>query len=95
MGNTNKIKTADGTLVYYIHIDGTNKMHNWNGPAYIPQGNIKLAEYYVFGMKHSREDFLNIKIVRTNHPRQNHNSTCSIYSLKSVILLASPGLNKK
>jgi hypothetical protein len=61
MVNTNKIKTADGTLVYYIHIDGTNKMHNWNGPAYIPQGNIKLAEYYVFGMKHSREDFLNIK----------------------------------
>lgn len=46
-----KIITKDGTI---IHFWG-NKFHNWNGPAYIPQGNNKLAEYYIYGIKYDKQ----------------------------------------
>ncbi len=57
MSETKKLKTADGTIVYYL--DG--KMHNFDGPAYLPQGNKRAAEYYVFGVKFTKEQFDNIK----------------------------------
>jgi hypothetical protein len=57
MSETKKLKTADGTIVYYS--DG--KMHNFDGPAYIPQGNKRAAEYYVFGIKFTKDQFDNIK----------------------------------
>ena len=50
---TKKMKTTDGSIVYYL--DG--KMHNWDGPAYIPQGNKRAAEYYLFGIKHTKEQW--------------------------------------
>ncbi len=50
---TKKMKTTDGSIVYYL--DG--KMHNWDGPALIPQGNKRLAEYYLFGIKHTKEQW--------------------------------------
>jgi hypothetical protein len=53
MSQTKKLKTSDGTIVYYL--DG--KMHNWDGPAYIPQGNRRSAEYYLFGVKYSKLDW--------------------------------------
>lgn len=52
---TTKLKQADGTIVYFINIDGTNKMHNWEGPAFIPQGNKRDGEYYLFGIKVTKE----------------------------------------
>ena len=57
MTETKKLKTSDGTIVYYL--DG--KMHNFDGPAYLPQGNKRAAEYYVFGMKFTKDQFDNIK----------------------------------
>jgi hypothetical protein len=53
MSETKKLKTADKTVVY--HLDG--KMHNWDGPAYIPQGNKRAAEYYLFGIKYSKDQW--------------------------------------
>jgi hypothetical protein len=37
-----KITTSDGTIMYTF--DG--KLHNWEGPALIPEGNNKKREYY-------------------------------------------------
>ncbi len=57
MSETKRLKTSDGTIAYYL--DG--KMHNFDGPAYIPQGNKRAAEYYVFGIKFTKDQFDNIK----------------------------------
>ena len=57
MTETKKLKTSDGTIVYYLN----GKMHNFDGPAYLPQGNKRAAEYYVFGMKFTKDQFDNIK----------------------------------
>ena len=51
------MKTEDGSIVYYL--DG--KMHNFDGPAYLPQGNKRQAEYYVFGIKYTKDQFDSIK----------------------------------
>ena len=50
---TRRIKTADGSIVYYM--DG--KMHNWDGPAYIPQGNKRAAEYWLFGFQFTKDQW--------------------------------------
>jgi len=50
MSEVKKMKSADGSIVYY-------KIHNWEGPALIPQGNKRLAEYYLFGIKHTKEQW--------------------------------------
>lgn len=54
---TKKIKTEDGTIVHYVTIEGINKRHNWEASAYIPQGNKRLAEYYLFGIKYTKEEW--------------------------------------
>lgn len=50
---TKKLVSADGTIVYYL--DG--KMHNMEGPAYIPEGDKKRKEYYINGIKYSEADW--------------------------------------
>lgn len=54
---TQKLVTADGTVAHYIYVDGVNKMHNWDGAAFIPQGNKRQAEYYLFGIKHTKDQW--------------------------------------
>lgn len=54
---TKKIKTADGSIAYYLN----GKMHNFDGPAYIPQGNKRLAEYYLFGIKYTKKQWEDFK----------------------------------
>jgi hypothetical protein len=44
-----KITTADGTIMYMF--DG--KLHNWEGPALIPEGNNRKREYYINGIQMS------------------------------------------
>ena len=44
-----KIVTADKTVMYTF--DG--KLHNWDGPALLPQGNSRKREYYINGIKMS------------------------------------------
>ena len=53
MSEVKKMKTGDGTIIYYL--DG--KIHNWDGPAFIPQGNKRLAEYYLFGINHTKDQW--------------------------------------
>lgn len=50
---TQKLRTPDGTIVFYK--DG--KFHNWDGPAFIPEGNIRKAEYYIHGIKMSKDQW--------------------------------------
>tara|TARA_R110002020_G_scaffold145451_1_gene318847 strand:+ start:121 stop:366 length:246 start_codon:yes stop_codon:yes gene_type:complete len=48
-----KITTSDGTIMYTF--DG--KLHNWEGPALIPEGNTRKREYYLNGIKHSETEY--------------------------------------
>lgn len=54
---TKKMTQRDGTIIFYVTIDGKSKFHNWDGAAVIPQGNKRLAEYYLFGIKHTKEQW--------------------------------------
>jgi hypothetical protein len=57
MAETIRIRTKDNSLVYSIEVEGVNKMHNWDGPAYIPQGNKRAAEYWLFGFKYTKDQW--------------------------------------
>lgn len=48
-----KLRKADGTVMYVWN----NKLHNWDGPALIPGDDKKKAEYYLFGIKYSKEEW--------------------------------------
>ena len=48
-----KITTSDGTIMFMF--DG--KLHNWEGPALIPEGNIKKREYYLNGIQMSESEY--------------------------------------
>jgi hypothetical protein len=48
-----KITTADGTIMYMF--DG--KLHNWEGPALLPEGNNRKREYYLNGIQYSETDW--------------------------------------
>ncbi len=52
---TKRLKNLDGTIAHVIEINGINKLHNWEGPALVPQGNKRLSEYYLFGIKYTKE----------------------------------------
>ena len=52
-----KITTADKTIMYIWE----NKLHNWDGPALIPQGNKKKAEYYINGIKYTKDQWKDLK----------------------------------
>lgn len=52
-----KITTKDGTVMH----TWDKKLHSWVGPALIPQGNNKLAEYYIFGIKYSKDKWDEMK----------------------------------
>ncbi len=59
-----KTKTPEGTILY--HWDG--KLHNWEGPALIPQGVKRLREYYLYGIYHTEEEWKEKKRDRTGLP---------------------------
>lgn len=59
-----KLKKADGTIAYIW--DG--KLHNWDGPAYIPQGNNRKAEYYLYGIIKEKEDWQEMRSQREGIP---------------------------
>jgi hypothetical protein len=58
---TQRIITADGTVAHYVSINGVKKMHNWDGAAYIPQGNKRKAEYHIFGIKYTKEQWMSFR----------------------------------
>ena len=48
-----KITTADKTVMCIWE----GKLHSWEGPALIPQGNKRKSEYYIHGVKYSKDKF--------------------------------------
>jgi len=54
---TKRLKTPDGTIAYYWD----NKLHNWEGPALIPEGDNRRREYYIYGIKHTEEKWKEAK----------------------------------
>ena len=50
--SSQRLTKPDGTVAY----TWDNKLHNWDGPAYIPEGNEKKAEYYLYGIKYSKAE---------------------------------------
>tara|TARA_R100001460_G_scaffold266_10_gene1242 strand:- start:15751 stop:15990 length:240 start_codon:yes stop_codon:yes gene_type:complete len=48
-----KLTTADGTIMYMFN----GKLHNWEGPALIPEGNMRKREYYLNGIKMSEPEY--------------------------------------
>jgi len=58
---TKRLKAPDGTIAYYWD----NKLHNWEGPALIPEGNNRLREYYLYGIKKTEEEWKEAK--RSGH----------------------------
>ena len=48
-----KITTADGTIMHMF--DG--KLHNWEGPARIPEGNNRKREYFLNGIQYSEAEW--------------------------------------
>lgn len=48
-----KLTKADGTVAYVY--DG--KLHNWDGPALIPEGDKKRKEYYIYGIQYTEEEW--------------------------------------
>ena len=59
-----KMKTPDGTIVH--HWDG--KLHNWEGPALIPEGVNRNREYYLYGIRYTEEEWKEIKRDRNGVP---------------------------
>lgn len=47
------IKPEDGTLAVTFN----GKLHNWEGPALIPEGDMKKAEYYIYGIQYTKEQW--------------------------------------
>lgn len=48
-----KLTTADGTIMYTFN----GKLHNWEGPALIPEGNKRKREYYLNGLKMTEKEW--------------------------------------
>jgi len=48
-----KLTKADGTVAYVWE----GKLHNWEGPALIPEGNNRKREYYLNGIQYSEAEW--------------------------------------
>jgi len=52
-----RLKTPEGTIAYYW--DG--KLHNWEGPALIPEGDNRRRVLNIYGIKHTEEKWKEAK----------------------------------
>ena len=52
-----RLKKADGTIA----VVWEGRLHNWDGPALIPEGNERKAEYYLYGMQKTTEEWKEMK----------------------------------
>jgi hypothetical protein len=59
-----KLLKLDGTIAYSW--DG--KLHNWDGPSLIPEGNKKNGEYYLYGIQYSKEEWNELRSQRDGLP---------------------------
>ena len=59
-----RLKKADGTIA----VVWEGKLHNWDGPALIPEGNNRKAEYHIYGIKYIKEEWNERRKQRTGVP---------------------------
>jgi hypothetical protein len=48
-----KYTKPDGTVMYLWD----SKLHNWDGPALIPEGDNKKREYYLYGIQYTEKEW--------------------------------------
>lgn len=65
---TRKLKQQDGTIAVYLDMGDKKILHNWEGAALIPQGNKKLAEYYLHGVKYPYLEWKELRKERNGVP---------------------------
>mgnify|MGYP003115656123 FL=1 len=63
-GQTRRLVKTDGTVAYVWE----GKLHSWEGPALIPEGNNKQREYYIHGIQYSQEEWDELKKDRQGIP---------------------------
>lgn len=51
--SSRKLSKSDGTVMYIWE----GKLHNWEGPAFIPEGDNRKREYYLYGIKYSEKEW--------------------------------------
>ena len=61
---TKRTVTQDGTIL----ITWDNKLHNWEGPALIPEGNEKKGRYFIHGIEYSKKEWKERKKQGTGLP---------------------------
>ena len=71
-----KLVKTDGTIAYTW--DG--KLHNWDGPALIPEGNEKKEEYYLYGFQKDKEDWKEMRRQREGIPFYKNQSMKNLLS---------------
>jgi hypothetical protein len=59
-----KLTKADGTIAYTFD----NKLHNWEGPALIPEGDNRKREYYLHGIKYTEDGWAEARRNREGLP---------------------------
>jgi hypothetical protein len=59
-----KLKNADGTIAYIW--DG--KYHRWDGPALIPEGDMKKRKYFLYGLEKTEDQWKEARSQRTGLP---------------------------
>jgi hypothetical protein len=59
-----KMTRADGTVAYIFD----NKLHNWEGPALIPEGILRKREYYLNGIKMTEHEWKEARKSREGLP---------------------------
>jgi hypothetical protein len=59
-----KLTKADGTIAYIWE----GKLHNWEGPAYIPQGDLRKREYHLNGIPFTEEQWKEARREREGLP---------------------------
>jgi len=59
-----KLTKADGTIAYVFD----NKLHNWEGPALLPQGDTRKREYYLNGIQLTEDQWKEMKKEREGLP---------------------------
>lgn len=59
-----RLKKADGTIAYIWE----GKLHNWDGPALIPEGDNRKREYYIHGIQYSEQEWKDRKNERQGLP---------------------------
>lgn len=65
-----KVRKPDGTVMYLWG----NQLHSWEGPALI-NPETKVVEYYVFGIKYTKEKWLEAKKDQVGLPHYKSSSS--------------------